>query len=189
MKRIFRLVRRCHYSTEKRTNGPLVLVSNNQNIHFNLSLENFLLNNYNDLLKYLNINTIEKFNEPILFLWRNNRSIIIGKNQNIWSECNLKNIKEDGVLVARRFTGGGAVYHDLGNVCFTFLNNNINTSSNFLIILNTLKNHFNIEAKTQGRNDITVNDQKCSGSAFKKIKDVFLHHGTILINLEKKYIK
>lgn len=188
MKRIFRLVRRCHYSTEKRTNGPLVLVSNNQNIHFNLSLENFLLNNYNDLLKYLNINTIEKFNEPILFLWRNNRSIIIGKNQNIWSECNLKNIKEDGVLVARRFTGGGAVYHDLGNVCFTFLNNNINTSSNFLIILNTLKNHFNIEAKTQGRNDITVNDQKCSGSAFKKIKDVFLHHGTILINLEKNIL-
>ncbi|SOV24200.1 lipoate-protein ligase 1 [Plasmodium sp. DRC-Itaito] len=188
MKRIFRLVRRCYYSTEKRTNGPLVLVSNNQNIHFNLSLENFLLNNYNDLLKYLNINTIEKFNEPILFLWRNNRSIIIGKNQNIWSECDLKNIKEDGVLVARRFTGGGAVYHDLGNVCFTFLNSNVNTSSNFSIILNTLKNHFNIEAKTQGRNDITVNDQKCSGSAFKKIRDVFLHHGTILINLEKNIL-
>nr|5T8U_A Chain A, Lipoate-protein ligase 1 [Plasmodium falciparum 3D7]5T8U_B Chain B, Lipoate-protein ligase 1 [Plasmodium falciparum 3D7] len=177
-----------HHHHHHELNGPLVLVSNNQNIHFNLSLENFLLNNYNDLLKYLNINTIEKFNEPILFLWRNNRSIIIGKNQNIWSECNLKNIKEDGVLVARRFTGGGAVYHDLGNVCFTFLNNNINTSSNFLIILNTLKNHFNIEAKTQGRNDITVNDQKCSGSAFKKIKDVFLHHGTILINLEKNIL-
>ncbi|SPJ11869.1 lipoate-protein ligase 1 [Plasmodium sp. DRC-Itaito] len=188
MKRIFRLIRRCYYSTEKGANGPLVLISNNQNIHFNLSLENFLLNNYNDLLKYLNINTIEKFNEPILFLWRNNRSIIIGKNQNIWSECNLKNIKEDGVLVARRFTGGGAVYHDLGNVCFTFLNSHINTSSNFFIILNTLKNHFNIEAKTQGRNDITVNDQKISGSAFKKIRDVFLHHGTILINLEKNIL-
>ncbi|CRH02396.1 lipoate-protein ligase 1, putative [Plasmodium relictum] len=187
MKRIFHYLKRC-YTNETKNTGPIILISNNQNIHFNLSLENFLLNNYSDLLKYLNVNTIEKFNEPVLFLWRNNKSIIIGKNQNIWSECDLKNIKNDDVLVARRFTGGGAVYHDLGNLCFTFLNSNINTSNNFTIILNTLKNHFNINAKTQGRNDITVNDQKCSGSAFKKIRDVFLHHGTILVNLEKNVL-
>ncbi|CRG97536.1 lipoate-protein ligase 1, putative [Plasmodium gallinaceum] len=187
MKGIFRYLKRC-YSNERKNISPIILISNNQNIHFNLSLENFLLNNYNDLLKYLNVNTIEKFNEPVLFLWRNNKSIIIGKNQNIWSECDLNNIKDDGVLVARRFTGGGAVYHDLGNLCFTFLNSTINTSNNFAIILNTLKNHFNINAKAQGRNDITVNDLKCSGSAFKKIKDVFLHHGTIMVNLEKNVL-
>ncbi|CAD2103912.1 lipoate-protein ligase 1, putative [Plasmodium vinckei lentum] len=182
---IFCFVKRCYGSERKRTINPLVLISNNQNIYFNLSLENFLLTNYNELLNYLNANTIEKYNKPVLFLWRNNRSIIIGKNQNIWSECDLNNIKKNNVLVARRFTGGGAVYHDLGNVCFTFLNNNINKNNNYNILLNTLKNHFNIDAKLHGRNDITVNDKKCSGSAFKNIKDVFLHHGTILIDIEK----
>ncbi|CAD2113216.1 lipoate-protein ligase A [Plasmodium vinckei petteri] len=182
---IFCFVKRCYGSEKKRTINPLVLISNNQNIYFNLSLENFLLTNYNELLNYLNVNTIEKYNKPVLFLWRNNRSIIIGKNQNIWSECDLNNIKKNNVLVARRFTGGGAVYHDLGNVCFTFLNNNINKNNNYNILLNTLKNHFNIDAKLHGRNDITVNDKKCSGSAFKNIKDVFLHHGTILIDIEK----
>ncbi|KEG04293.1 lipoate-protein ligase 1, putative [Plasmodium vinckei vinckei] len=182
---IFCFVKRCYGSEKKRAINPLVLISNNQNIYFNLSLENFLLTNYNELLNYLNVNTIEKYNKPVLFLWRNNRSIIIGKNQNIWSECDLNNIKKNNVLVARRFTGGGAVYHDLGNVCFTFLNNNINKNNNYNILLNTLKNHFNIDAKLHGRNDITVNDRKCSGSAFKNIKDVFLHHGTILIDIEK----
>lgn len=178
------------YSSERTKNAkPLILISNNQNIHFNLSLENFLLNNYSDLLKYLNVNTVEKFDNPVLFLWRNNRSIIIGKNQNIWSECNLENIKEDNVLVARRFTGGGAVYHDLQNLCFTFLNNTLNTDNNFSIILKTLKRHFAIDAKKQGRNDITVNDRKCSGSAFKKIKNVFLHHGTIMVNLQKDVLQ
>ncbi|KAI4834708.1 lipoate-protein ligase 1 [Plasmodium brasilianum] len=189
MKGIFSSLRRWYSSGKKKKRAnPVILISNNRNIHFNLSLEIFLLNNYNDLLKYLNVNTIEKFNEPVLFLWRNNKSIIIGKNQNIWSECDLKNIKKDDVLVARRFTGGGAVYHDLGNVCFTFLNNNVNTSNNFSIIVNTLKNHFNINAKIQGRNDITVNNLKCSGSAFKKVRGVFLHHGTILVNLEKNVL-
>ncbi|EUD68832.1 lipoate-protein ligase A [Plasmodium inui San Antonio 1] len=178
------------YSSERtKSANPLILISNNQNIHFNLSLENFLLNNYSDLLKYLNVNTIEKYDDPVLFLWRNNRSIIIGKNQNIWSECNLENIKKDNVQVARRFTGGGAVYHDLENVCFTFLNNTLNTDNNFSIILKTLKRHFSIDAKKQGRNDITVNDRKCSGSAFKKVRNVFLHHGTIMVNLEKDVLK
>ncbi|GAW83353.1 lipoate-protein ligase 1 [Plasmodium gonderi] len=179
------LLKRCYTMGKTEKTNPLILISNNENIHFNLSLENFLLNNYNDLLKYLNVNTVEKYVEPVLFLWRNNKSIIIGKNQNIWSECNLSNIKEDNVLVARRFTGGGAVYHDLQNICFTFLNNYENKENNFSIILNTLKKHFEINAETQGRNDITVNDRKCSGSAYKKIKNVFLHHGTILVNLEK----
>ncbi|CXJ13642.1 lipoate-protein ligase 1 [Plasmodium berghei] len=181
-------VKRCYGSEKKRTINPLVLISNNQNIYFNLSLENFILTNYNELLNYLNVNTIEKYNKPVLFLWRNNKSIIIGKNQNIWSECDLDNIKKNNVLVARRFTGGGAVYHDLGNLCFTFLNNNINKNNNYNIILNTLKSHFNIDAKLHGRNDITVNDKKCSGSAFKNIKDVFLHHGTILIDIEKNVL-
>ncbi|KJP90006.1 hypothetical protein AK88_00175 [Plasmodium fragile] len=190
MKQLMNVARKRWYSSERtQSANPLILISNNQNIHFNLSVENFLLNNYSDLLKHLNVNTIEKFDNPVLFLWRNNRSIIIGKNQNIWSECNLENIKENNVLVARRFTGGGAVYHDLQNLCFTFLNNTLNTDNNFSIILNTLKRHFGIDAKKQGRNDITVNDRKCSGSAFKKIKNVFLHHGTIMVNLQKDVLK
>lgn len=172
----------------KKENAPLILISNNQNIHFNLSLENFLLYNYSDLLKYISTGSVETFIQPVLFLWRNYKSIIIGKNQNIWSECNLENIENDNVLVARRFSGGGAVYHDLGNLCFTFLNSNTNIMNNYEIILNGLKKHFNIEASTRGRNDLVIQNKKFSGSAYKKIKNVHLHHGTILINLERNVL-
>lgn len=58
---------------------------------------------------------------PTLFLWRNERTIVIGKHQNPWKECHLQAMERDGVTLSRRITGGGAVYHDLGNTCFSFL--------------------------------------------------------------------
>jgi lipoate-protein ligase A len=123
----------------------------------------------------------------ILFLWRNEKTVVIGRFQNPWSECNTQKMEEDGIKLSRRHSGGGAVFHDLGNTNFTFLSSKTSYSkdANNKIILNALK-EFNIEAFTSGRNDILVatsdGDKKISGSAFKETKDRAFHHGTLLID-------
>lgn len=126
----------------------------------------------------------------ILFLWRNHNTVVIGRAQNPWKECNTRRISKDNVKLARRSSGGGAVFHDLGNTCFTFIYNkkiykNYNFSNN--IIIEGLKS-FGINAKTSGRNDLTIytgnEEKKISGSAYKENANRNLHHGTILLNTD-----
>ncbi len=124
-----------------------------------------------------------------LFLWRNSQTVVIGRNQNPWTECNLKKMEDDGVKLARRTSGGGAVYHDLGNTCFTFLSprDGYDRSTNSAIILNALKK-FGIGAEASGRNDLVVQDpdgpKKFSGSAFRETRDRAFHHGTVLMSAD-----
>jgi lipoate-protein ligase A len=94
-------------------------------------------------------------------------------------------MEQDGVVLARRKSGGGAVYQDLGNSCFTFLTSrkDYDIPRNTSIIVNALK-HFNIHAEPTGRNDITVGGRKVSGSAFKLTHDRAFHHGTLLMNVD-----
>ena len=122
--------------------------------------------------------------EHILFLWRNDKTVVIGRNQNPWAECNLKKMEEKEVKLVRRQSGGGAVFQDLGNTNFTFLSSreNYDRKRNFQIIINALKK-LGIEAEQSGRNDILVNGFKVSGSAFKENPDRAFHHGTLLINV------
>jgi len=123
----------------------------------------------------------------VLYLWRNQDTVVIGRFQNPWTECNTQKMEEDGIKLARRQSGGGAVYHDLGNTNFTFMSSkeNYDKSVNNKIITSALKS-FNITAYASGRNDILVDDsegpKKISGSAFKETKDRSFHHGTLLIN-------
>jgi lipoate-protein ligase A len=128
---------------------------------------------------------------PLLFLWQNDNTIVIGRAQNPWVECNTVAMGEDDVILARRQSGGGAVYHDLGNLNFTFMNptDTYDKKINIQIILTALK-ACGIEAKASGRNDILVEhdgDKKISGSAFRESKDRAFHHGTLLFdsNLDK----
>ena len=122
-----------------------------------------------------------------LFLWRNDKTVVIGRFQNPWSECNTSKMEEDGIKLARRQSGGGAVYQDLGNTNFTFMSSkeHFNKEVNNSIIIRALA-HFGIEAFASGRNDIMAKtsdgDKKISGSAFKETKDRSFHHGTLLIN-------
>lgn len=121
----------------------------------------------------------------VLFLWRNSPTVVIGRYQNPWQECNLDQMEKDGVKLARRQSGGGAVYHDLGNTNFTFMSSrkSYNKDDNNRIIIAALK-RLGIEAEASGRNDLTVEGRKFSGSAFKLSNDRAFHHGTMLINAD-----
>lgn len=124
-------------------------------------------------------------NAIVLYLWRNDKTVFIGKNQNAFTECKIPRIEEDGGTVARRLTGGGAVYHDKGNLNFTFLapRSAYSVSENFKIMTRGLKK-LGFDARLSGRNDVVIDDRKFSGNAFYNGKDVCFHHGTILINAD-----
>jgi len=118
-----------------------------------------------------------------LFLWRNSETVVIGRSQNPWVECKTDKMAADDVFLARRQSGGGAVFHDLGNTNFTFLSpkHAYDQTANFTIIINALKK-LGIDATLSGRNDMQVGDRKISGSAFKHAADRSFHHGTLLVN-------
>ena len=121
--------------------------------------------------------------QRILYLWENNPCIVIGRFQNPYSECNLANMDKDGVLLVRRNSGGGAVYHDRGNICFTFIGDRETSckEENFAIVTQALAN-LGIETELSGRNDIVTSGRKISGNAFQNTKDRYCHHGTLLVS-------
>ncbi len=124
-----------------------------------------------------------KKGDIILYFYVNTNAVIIGRNQNAWTECNLDNLKADSVQLVRRHTGGGAVYHDCGNLNFSFIMNASDYSQDrqFKVILNAM-NAIGIDANLSGRNDILTGGKKFSGNAFGLSKGNRAHHGTILIN-------
>jgi lipoate-protein ligase A len=123
--------------------------------------------------------------EYILYLWQNDNTIVIGRNQNPHRECDLKKIEEDGVVLVRRQSGGGAVFHDLGNLNYTFIAHEKNYSQqmNFQIILDALK-PFGLEGNFSGRNDLLIGERKFSGNAYSIYKNIRVHHGTLLLDVD-----
>ena len=127
--------------------------------------------------------------QRVLFLWRNDNTVVIGRAQNPWKECNTRRMEEDGVTLARRSSGGGAVFHDLGNSCFTFMAGKpgYDKSVSTAIVLDALR-RLGVEAFASGRNDLLVatpdGDRKVSGSAYRETQDRGFHHGTLLLDAD-----
>lgn len=119
-----------------------------------------------------------------LFLWQNRDTVVIGKNQNSLRECNISALRRDGVLLARRSTGGGAVFHDAGNLNFSliFRSPELDKEPGYAIVQKALES-LGIGTERSGRNDIRVEGgRKVSGNAFRHSGGVTLHHGTLLVN-------
>lgn len=121
--------------------------------------------------------------ECILLFWQSENAVVIGRNQNPYQECNLSKLEADNVITVRRLSGGGAVYHDLGNLNFAFIakTDYFDIDRQFSIILKALKN-LGVEGEFNGRNDLIANGRKFSGNAFIHDEDRHLHHGTLLID-------
>lgn len=119
-----------------------------------------------------------------LFLWQSENAIVFGRNQCIKKECRLDLADDNHVSLVRRNSGGGAVYHDLGNLNFTFISKDSNDAkdNNNEIVIAALKK-LGIEAEVSGRNDILVDGRKFSGNAYTRQNDLLIHHGTIMVDL------
>ncbi len=128
----------------------------------------------------------EKKDEDILLLWLNKNAIIIGRNQNIFNEINEEFVKEKDIKVARRHSGGGAVYHDMGNILFSLMTNRDKKTSyeEFLAPIIGFLNQLGVNAAFHGRNDVLVDGMKISGNAQFVLGDKLATHGTLLFNTD-----
>ncbi|HKK33050.1 MAG TPA: lipoate--protein ligase family protein, partial [Desulfomicrobiaceae bacterium] len=137
--------------------------------YFNLAAEEYLLRNTD---------------RDCFMLWRNTPAVIVGKNQNAHAEINEEYVREKSIVVVRRLTGGGAVFHDLGNINFTFIScgqtlKEIDFNRFTSPIVEALR-ELGVNAEFQGRNDLVIDGMKFSGNAQHVERDRVLHHGTLL---------
>jgi len=139
---------------------------------FNLALEEQLLHTLPE-------------NTAILYLWRNDNTVVIGRNQNAWRECRTELMRREGCTLVRRMTGGGAVYHDANNLNFTFITprEDYDYARSAQVIIDAV-GQFGISAEVNGRNDIVTNGAKFSGNAFTFTAGAACHHGTILLKTD-----
>ena len=146
--------------------------SNSFDPYLNLATEQYLME------------TVEE-DEIILFLWQNQNTVVIGKNQNAWKECRTTLLTQEGGVLARRLSGGGAVFHDLGNLNFTFLvpQAEYDLDRQFSVIAEAVS-LLGLQAERSGRNDVLIQGRKFSGNAFFKHDGKAYHHGTLLVDVD-----
>lgn len=140
--------------------------------YFNLALDEYLLKEKND---------------EYFVLWRNEPCIVVGKNQNTLSEINVDYVKTNNIKVVRRQSGGGAVFHDLGNLNFTFIVRDDGESftdfEKFLQPIMGVLRELGIKAEFSGRNDLLIDGKKVVGNAQCKHRNRMMHHGCILFSV------
>ncbi|KUG02703.1 lipoate-protein ligase a [hydrocarbon metagenome] len=148
------------------------IINNSRDPYYNLALEEYVITEMPD-------------GEDYFILWQNEPTIVVGRNQNTIEEINLAFVERRGIKVVRRMSGGGAVYHDHGNLNYTFVVQEEGRFHKFDVftsyLIETL-GKLGIQAENSGRNDITINGRKFSGNAQFKRGKRLLHHGTILFN-------
>lgn len=149
-----------------------ILVTADTNPYHNLALEDLLLHALPE-------------KQALLYLWQNRHTVVIGAGQNAFAECHTKKLAEEEGTLARRSSGGGAVYHDMGNLNFSFIvpREDYDVERQLKVVLRAVR-ALGIDAEASGRNDLTVDGRKFSGNAFRLLKDSALHHGTLLVNVD-----
>lgn len=149
-----------------------VIVHKHTRPSFNLAVEEYLLKQTND---------------EVFMLWRNDRSVIVGRNQNTHAEINEEFIKQNNIPVIRRQTGGGAVFHDLGNLNYTFITRSKDRFNDYAyfseVVLKTLET-IGINAELSGRNDMLIDGKKFSGNAQCAFGNAVMHHGTLMFGAD-----
>lgn len=159
--------------------GRFILQSLSNNPYYNLAMENYIFTK-----TPLSTSPETSFANQRLLFYINRDCVVIGKNQTLWKEVYLRAVENRGYELLRRYSGGGTVVHDLGNVNYSFLTSREEFSRDFfnkLIITGIKKSEPEIALALNTRGDIVVGNRKVSGSAFKIAKGKAYHHGTMLI--------
>lgn len=148
----------------------IFLVNRSKNAYYNMAAEEFFLDRYDG---------------DVFLLWQNQNTIVVGKNQNTLAEINPEYVKQAGITVVRRLTGGGAMYQDPGNLNFTFITDGRAWFSDFFYfaapVIAALQG-LGVPAELSGRNDILVDGRKISGNAQTVHGSRIMHHGTLLFD-------
>ena len=154
-----------------------LLVSSVGNAWQNLAVEDYMLDRTEP-------------DDAVIYFFINSNAVIIGRNQNPWAECRLRQMETDGVQLARRISGGGAVYHDRGNLNFSFImgSNRYNLQKQTELILSTVR-AMGIPCNFSGRNDLLADGRKFSGNAFCERSKAKMHHGTLLVNTDMEKLQ
>jgi lipoate-protein ligase A len=138
----------------------------------NIALEKYILDHLNP-------------GDCVLYLWQNKNTVVIGRNQNAWAECRTTLLEQEGGKMARRLSGGGAVFHDMGNLNFTFLLKDEDYDvDKQLSVIQTALAGLGLHAEKSGRNDLLVEGRKFSGNAFYHRNGNAYHHGTLLVSAD-----
>ena len=124
-----------------------------------------------------------RVDEPVFYLWQNAPAVIIGRNQSAYAEVNLPFLEAQGIILARRVTGGGAVYHDLGNLNYSIVGPTKSIEQHYGTVAAALR-EMGVPAERSGRNDILVEGRKCSGYAKRLSKDRMMIHGTLMWDVD-----
>ena len=138
--------------------------------HWNMALDQYMLDAF-------------PLEEPVFWLWQNAPSVIIGRNQSAYAEVNLEYLREQGIVLARRTTGGGAVYHDLGNLNYSIAGPLNQMEEAFRWMPEALQ-RLGLPVTRSGRNDILLDERKCSGYAKRLTRDRMMVHGTLMWDVD-----